>query len=96
MESSPKLGPEAKILLAGRADGPQPESSEEVDVLLRVRAPSSAAELRSAGVDVRTVAGDVVTGRVPVDRIPAVAALDDVDYLELSRPLHPEGEPPDA
>ena len=84
---SAKLGSEAKLRLAEAGA----DSDEEVDVLIRLRAEPDAAAVERigrAGADVRTVAGDVVTASTTLARSKCLAELDDVMYLELSRPLY--------
>lgn len=81
-----KLGSEAKLRLAEAGA----DAAEEVDVLIQLRAEPDAetvAELGRAGAAVRTVAGDVVTASTTLSALEGLAALDDVVYLELSRPL---------
>lgn len=84
---SAKLGSEAKLRLA---EAPA-DSAEEVDVLIQLRAEPDAetvAEIGRAGATVRTIAGDVVTATTTLPALEGLAALDDVVYLELSRPLY--------
>ncbi len=84
---SAKLGSEAKQRLAEAGA----DADEEVDVLVRLRAEPDAAaleQLGQAGATVRTVAGDVVTASTTLSALEGLAELDDVMYLELSRPLY--------
>ena len=46
--------------------------------------------LAGAGLEIRTVAGDVVTGYIPVAGLDALAGADGVKLVEGSRPLVPE------
>lgn len=87
--TSRKLGPELRILLASGISAPD----ERVDILLRVsQAPEAGtwAALASAGLEVRTIAGDVLTASAPVHRLEEIAGLEEVAYVELSRPMGPE------
>ena len=87
--SSRKVGPEIAMLLeAGTA-----ESREQVDLILQVSGdagPEVGSRLEELGATVRTVAGDIITANCPVQNLEAVAELDLVVYVELSRPLHSE------
>ncbi len=71
-----------------------------VGVFIRTTHPVSAADrgrLERAGVQVGTVAGALLTGRVPVRRLREVAALQIVKYIELARSLRPlDGARPEA
>lgn len=90
--SSRKVGPELKMLVAHESPAPE----ERVDVLVRlVEEPDEPAlgHLTEAGLTVRTVAGDVLTASCSVRSLEAVADLDEVAYVELSRQLHTEGGP---
>ena len=82
-----KVGPEIAMLLAIQTA----ESDEQVDLILRLSAPADEAvstRLEELGATLRTVAGDVVTAVCPVRSLSAVSELDEVVYVELSRPLH--------
>lgn len=88
-EAGRKLSPEAKQLVEG-VTGAVAEGGAETDVLVRTTHPVSGADraaLDALGVTVRTVAGDVLTARLPVDRLAALAGLPLVAYVEVSRPL---------
>jgi len=86
--ASRKVGPEIAMLL----DSDTGESHERVDLVLQVAGDAAAVRGRLEGLDatVRTVAGDIVTASCPVQNLAAVAGLDEVVYVELSRPLHSE------
>jgi hypothetical protein len=88
-EVARKLSPEAKQLILGAVD--RAGSHTETDVLVRITGPVSSADraaLAEWGVTVRTVAGDVLSARLPVDRLAEFAGLPVVAYVEVSRPLH--------
>jgi hypothetical protein len=90
-----KLSPEAKQL-ASAAIANQSVSRQglrEANVLVRTTrevSTSDRARLESIGATVRTVAGDVLTAYIPIDRLEVLAGLDVVAYVELSRPLRSE------
>jgi hypothetical protein len=91
-----KLSPDAKQLFRGaaRGRGVPPEARGKTDVLVRTTQEVSSddrARLESLGATIRTVAGDVLTARIPVDRLNDLAELDVVVYVEISRPLMQEG-----
>lgn len=93
-----KLSSDANQLArAGALDrGAASEAGHETDVLVRTTRDVSCddrARLESLGATVRTFAGDVLTARIPVDRLDALADLDVVAYVEISRPLRQEGLP---
>ncbi len=75
-------------------------SDTVVGVFIRATRPVSLADrrrLERAGVRVGTVAGKLLTGRVPVRRLRDVAALQIVQYIELARTLRPlDGSRPEA
>ena len=59
-----------------------------VIVLVEFVGPEDA--LTDAGLEVRTVAGDVVTGVIAIDDLGRLAEVDGVRRVEASRPLHDE------
>lgn len=65
-------------------------ASPRVRVLLRYR--GSLSDLDRYGFEVRTMAGDVVSGVVELARLNEIAALPDLIEIESSRPLVPELE----
>jgi hypothetical protein len=90
--TSAKLGPEAKLLIQSRQAG----AEERVDVLLRLReepTPETRRRLEESGVQLRTIAGDIVTASLASDSLEQVADLEDVLHLELSTPLFREEQP---
>jgi len=90
-----KLSPEAQQL-AHAAVANQSVSRQgpgEANVLVRTTREVSTADrarLESIGATVRTIAGDVLTACIPIDRLEVLAGLDVVAYVELSRPLRSE------
>ena len=86
-----KVGPEIAMLLESNTA----ESHEQVDLVLQVSGDAAAVRGRLEELDatVRTVAGDVVTARCPIQNLETIAELDEVVYVELSRPLHTEDGP---
>jgi hypothetical protein len=96
--SREKLSSDAKQLIDAAAvgQGTTEEAHAQTDVLVRTSRPVSSDDrstIESLGVTVRTVAGDVLTAHVPVDRLQELADLEVVAYIEVSRPLMPEGLP---
>ena len=89
-----KLSSDARQLIDAMAlDQGAVETPAETDVLVRTKRQVSSDDrsaLESLGATVRTVAGDILTARVPVDRLDELAELDVVTYVEISRPLVPE------
>ena len=94
--SREKLSSDAKQLIDAAAvgQGATKEATGETDVLVRTTRTVSSDDrstLEALDVTVRTVAGDVLTARVPINRLRELADLDVVAYVEISRPLTPEG-----
>lgn len=91
-----KLSSDAKQLIDAAAvgQGGTKEAACEIDVLVRttrILSTDDQSRLESLGATVRTIAGDVLTARVPVNRLRELADLDVVAYVEISRPLTSEG-----
>ena len=63
-------------------------ATTEVEVLVQFR--GEVADLEAAGLTVRSVAGDVVTGTVPLDRVDDLAAVQSVDRIESARQMYGE------
>lgn len=59
-----------------------------VDVLVQYQGDPE--DLEKAGMNVHGVAGDVVTGTLPVDAVEAVAALEGVERIEAARQIEAE------
>jgi hypothetical protein len=90
-----KLSPEAKQLASATVanQSVSRQGLREANVLVRTTREVSTADrarLESIGATVRTVAGDVLTACIPIDRLEVLAGLDVVAYVELSRPLRSE------
>jgi len=84
---SKKLGSSFKRLLDDVEEG------AVVDALIRMDGEPTAEQrhaLELLGCDIRTVAGDVITVRVPVDSLDELTERSEVLYAELSQPLYPE------
>ncbi len=60
------------------------------EVLVLVQSSGEADDLRSAGMTVRSEAGDVYTGTVPIDKIADLAATDGVELVESAREMYGE------
>lgn len=66
-------------------------------LLLGLARPADArllALLQSAGFELGSAAGDVLSGHASIDAVRRIAALAEVLTVESSRGLGPEGEPP--
>jgi hypothetical protein len=70
-------GPRAVSILV---QGARPFGDEELN------------QLRAVGAEIQTVAGDVLTADVPIEKVADVAGHDFVMRVEASAPLHTEGE----
>jgi hypothetical protein len=84
---SKKLGSSFKQLLD------QAEEGAVVNALIRMEAEPTAdqrAALEALGCDIRTVAGDVITVRIPVKSLDELTERSEVLYAELAQPLYPE------
>jgi hypothetical protein len=92
--SRAKLSPEARQLIdAAAPDHSMVRGRSVTDVLIRTTREVSTDDrvaLESLGAIVRTVAGDILTANVPVDRLTELADLEVVAYVEVSRALPPE------
>ena len=91
-----KLDARARHLLATRGDA---ETGAEVGVLVQGVEPFAEDQLealRRDGAELRTVAGDVLSANVSLDRLEAITDHDFVKRVEVSAPLHPDeaGPPP--
>jgi hypothetical protein len=81
-----KLDPELQYALEQHQSG-------QARVLLTTEHPLGHEEqlqLEREGYQVTSTFGTVVSGTVPLERVPGVASLDFVDYVELARRLHRE------
>ena len=63
-------------------------ASPVVEVLVQFR--GDVAQLEAAGLTVRSVAGDVVTGVVPLDQVDDLAAVPSVERIESARQMYGE------
>jgi hypothetical protein len=87
-----KLDAPSRHLLA-QLEASGAEGDQAVGVLLGGRGgfvPSQLDALRADGVQVETVAGDVLGATVPLAKLPAVARHDFVVSVQLSLPLRPD------
>lgn len=66
----------------------EPRQQPKTSVLVEFEGDLS--EIESAGLEVRAVAGDVVTGEIALSKIDALAELDGVVRVEVSRALYAE------
>lgn len=79
--------PAPEPLLAGTValDRDGPGGGTRVGVLARVSGPAAVAALRSAGAELGSVIGDIVTARVPVDALPGLMQQAEILMLEAAR-----------
>lgn len=90
-----KLDPNLKARVEA---GSGAEAGDVVEVLIgldRSASDGELAALKAAGLTVRSVIGDVLTGTVPVAAVAAVAAHPRVVKIEASGSLQPERPPTD-
>ena len=99
-EKSPnfkKLDGRARMAwIAGMKNG---GDKKELDCLIKVAAkmtPEQKSKLVGAGYKPGTIIDTIVTGKAPVNKVPAIAALDFVKALELAVPLNLKEGPPAA
>ena len=92
------LDPQLLELVETLDEGAEAEAqAEPVDVLIAVRAEArdqAVSEMQALGLNVGTVAGDIVSGRVDPASLVAISELPDVVKMELGSPLLPEESPP--
>ena len=85
---SARLDPGLRRLLA------RPASRDSVvGVFIRLARgprPDDRAALERAGARIGTVGGELLTARVALRDVPAIAALEIVRYIEISRRLYPQ------
>jgi hypothetical protein len=70
----------ARCLADGRGD-------EKLPVLVRIGENGTRAELEAAGMQVDSIVGDVVSGRLAARSLPEVAAIDAVIHMQLAHEL---------
>ena len=89
-EYGKKLGPSLKLnLLTAKEEADDAQLSLLVQLSERPAEPKRR-ELEALGAEIRTEAGDVLTLSLPSQALAALAELDYIVYLELSRSLSPE------
>jgi hypothetical protein len=91
-EYAHKLSPSTKRLLIQAEEGENPELS----LLIRVEFDHEDEQrvlLESQVVEVRSIAGDIITVTAYMQAVPNLAALEFVKYIEVSGPLYPETTP---
>lgn len=62
--------------------------SQTIRVL--VRFVGSVEQLKNAGLQVGSVAGDIASGSMVLDDLPRVARAPEIAYMELAQPLAPD------
>ena len=88
---SEKLSPNVKLYLSNLST----EANPVVKVIVRTSSnlePVKYSQLETIEAHINTVAGDVVTMKIPLRKICQLAEFDFISYIELSTPLYPEFE----
>ncbi len=73
-----------------RARGPEAAGRRSPEVVVLVECESTRAALTAAGLRIRSVAGNVVTGVIALDRLDDLQAVQGVTRLESAREMHSE------
>ena len=85
-----KLSPEARHLLAGRgAVAARTAPAGVVSAYIHLAHGADASALAGLGVEVNLRCGDILTARVPVASLAAVASLPGVEYVQAATPVAP-------
>ena len=85
-----KLSPEARHLLAGRgAVAARTAPAGVVSAYVHLAPGADASALAGLGVEVNLRCGDILTARVPVASLAAVASLPGVEYVQAATPVAP-------
>jgi hypothetical protein len=85
-----KLDSNAKYLLSEYEQSGEEKMGSVVNIMLRGRmefTPDQLQELRSMGVQVRTISGDVLAAETPLTTLAGLSDLDFVVSVAVSRPL---------
>lgn len=93
-----KLDPDLKARIEALGAGGGIEAADTIEVLIGLDRPASDADLaglKAAGLTVRSVIGDVLTGTIPAGQVASVAANARVVKIEASRALQQERPPTD-
>lgn len=82
----------AGAAVEGSADGRRGRRAKAAspEVVVLVQFAGDPEELERAGLKVRGIAGDVVTGSIALDSLPALAELGEVERMEGARAMHAE------
>ena len=85
-----KLSPEARHLLAGRGSvAARTAPAGVVSAYIHLAHGADASALAGLGVEVNLRCGDILTARVPVASLAAVASLPGVEYVQAATPVAP-------
>ena len=85
-----KLSPEARHLLVGRgAVAARTAPAGVVSAYIHLAHGADASALAGLGVEVNLRCGDILTARVPVASLAAVASLPGVEYVQAATPVAP-------
>jgi subtilisin family serine protease len=83
-----RFGVESADARAAAKEKKPPPTSVGVTVLVRYAGDTEA--LEKAGLEIHSVAGDVVTGRIALSAVAELAALPEVEQVEAARAMQPE------
>jgi hypothetical protein len=86
-----KLSPEARAWVDGR--GPSAFRDKPMAAFVVFNTPPKPADLdrlRAEGVEIGTLAGEVMTARVPREALPKILEDPNCRYVEMSRPMQTE------
>lgn len=64
-----------------------PEARTQISVFVHLNRAEDVELLRERGIKVGTVAGNIVTARIPLEEIRSLASLEEVQYVEVGTPL---------
>lgn len=95
MSHSGKLSPETEMFLALLSGDEDPEVSVFVQ-FSRPPTPEDRRALEALGGVVHTLVDDTVTVTLPARRLPTVATVDSVRWVEIGQPVHPTARPAEA
>jgi hypothetical protein len=95
MDHTSKLDPGTRHLLAQAETSDAEAGPRTVSVFVQGERPfgdEEVSQLRADGAEIQTVAGDVLTAEIALDKLSDLAEHDFVMRVEGSAPLHTEGD----
>jgi len=84
LRAEPATEPVAPAIAMAAMDAQGPAGEPRVGVFVRLRTPGALAELRAVGAEIGTVAGDVVTARVPLSGLAVLARSGGLERIEAA------------